>query len=193
MEKGAKAFSGSIVDDVASSWMFVNGSAKAGATLLDPMRLAPFETTIAPPDGAAARTFSFAINQTDISAWVIDHTQFREPDIPIIYGNISAGWKANTTIHLPLNSTIDIILNISNRSMDTVRLLWKLIADLLANISQMGHPIHLHGHKFWVLGAGSGTFPYSSVADAAPESLNLQNPPFRDTTGLPSQGWAVIR
>lgn len=57
----------------------------------------------------------------------------------------------------------------------------------------MGHPIHLHGHKFWVLGSGSGQFPHASV-DAAPSSMiNLHNPPYRDTTDLPMSGWLAIR
>lgn len=57
----------------------------------------------------------------------------------------------------------------------------------------MGHPIHLHGHKFWVLGSGGGTFSYATIADAPADLLNLENPPYRDTTGLPSQGWVAIR
>lgn len=178
---------------MANSWMLINGSAKAGATLLDPMSLAPFQANIAPPAGPATRTLSFAINQTDIVSWVIDRTPFQEPKVPILYGNASAGWDASTTKHLPLNSTIDIVLRISNQSMDTVRLFCIQTSDILANRSKMGHPMHLHGHKFWVLGAGHGSFPYKSVADAAPGSLNLRDPPYRDTTGLPSQGWAVIR
>ena len=57
----------------------------------------------------------------------------------------------------------------------------------------MGHPMHLHGHKFWVLGSGSGQFPYTSV-DIAPSSvINLENPPYRDTTDLPASGWLAIR
>lgn len=90
--------------------------------MLDPKKLAPFEKNYSPPPGTADRTLAFAINQTDVATWVIDRAPFREPDIPIIYGDVSSGWNSNTTMHLPLNSTIDIILNISNRSMDTVRL-----------------------------------------------------------------------
>lgn len=62
-----------------------------------------------------------------------------------------------------------------------------------ANESQMGHPLHLHGHKFWFLGSGKGFFPYDDVTHAPAGMLNLHDPPYRDTTGLPSQGWAVIR
>lgn len=35
------------------------------------------------------------------------------------------------------------------------------------------HPIHLHGHDFWVLAQGSGTYSTDSV------TLNLDNPPRR--------------
>jgi len=57
----------------------------------------------------------------------------------------------------------------------------------------MGHPMHLHGHKFWVLGTGTGAFPYDSVVDAPSSLINLQNPPYRDTVDLPPSGWAALR
>lgn len=47
------------------------------------------------------------------------------------------------------------------------------------------HPIHLHGHDFFVLGSGSGLYN-SSVA------LNYANPPRRDVTMLPGDGYLVI-
>lgn len=57
----------------------------------------------------------------------------------------------------------------------------------------MGHPMHLHGHKFWILGSGEGDFPYSSVQDVPSSLANLDDPPYRDTVELPASGWAVIR
>jgi hypothetical protein len=53
------------------------------------------------------------------------------------------------------------------------------------------HPIHLHGHHFWVLGVGQGTFSFSNATMMS--SLNFVNPPFRDTFRLPPQGWLLIR
>ncbi|KAH7177084.1 Cupredoxin [Dactylonectria macrodidyma] len=47
------------------------------------------------------------------------------------------------------------------------------------------HPIHLHGHDFFVVGQGSGTYD-SSVA------LNTVNPPRRDTAMLPAAGYLVM-
>ncbi|RDW88368.1 hypothetical protein BP6252_00400 [Coleophoma cylindrospora] len=49
------------------------------------------------------------------------------------------------------------------------------------------HPIHLHGHDFFILGSGSGNF--TSVGSSA---LNFQNPPRRDVAMLPGAGWLVI-
>jgi hypothetical protein len=47
------------------------------------------------------------------------------------------------------------------------------------------HPIHLHGHDFLVLGSGSGEYN-STVA------LNYANPPRRDVTMLPGDGYLAI-
>jgi FtsP/CotA-like multicopper oxidase with cupredoxin domain len=47
------------------------------------------------------------------------------------------------------------------------------------------HPIHLHGHDFFVLAQGTGTYS-SNVA------LTLSNPPRRDTAMLPASGYLVI-
>ena len=47
------------------------------------------------------------------------------------------------------------------------------------------HPIHLHGHDFYVLGAGSGTFNNS-------QKLSYSNPPRRDVAMLPASGYLVM-
>lgn len=47
------------------------------------------------------------------------------------------------------------------------------------------HPIHLHGHDFFVLASGSGSYD-SSIP------LNLNNPPRRDTAELPGAGYLVL-
>lgn len=47
------------------------------------------------------------------------------------------------------------------------------------------HPIHLHGHDFWVLGTGSGTYDTNTT-------LATTNPPRRDVVMLPENGWTAI-
>lgn len=50
----------------------------------------------------------------------------------------------------------------------------------------VAHPIHLHGHDFFVLGQGVGPF----VPGVSP--LQTRNPPRRDTALLPGSGYMVI-
>lgn len=61
----------------------------------------------------------------------------------------------------------------------------------------MAHPIHLHGHYFWVLGsAANSTFPVNATVAQAKEcgiKLNLENPVERDTAHLPVSGWLALR
>ncbi|EXJ89106.1 hypothetical protein A1O3_02170 [Capronia epimyces CBS 606.96] len=47
------------------------------------------------------------------------------------------------------------------------------------------HPIHLHGHDFYVLGADAGIFNNS-------QTLNYKNPPRRDVAMLPASGYLVL-
>ena len=121
-----------VMDDPAMTWMLTNGSAKQDIPELTPERLSPFMAH-PPAPGAAGQTLSFTINQTDIVTWVMGRSPFIEPKIPIIFGSASDGWRssdrhsragpvfrADTTIHLPSNSKIDIIMRIANDSMDKV-------------------------------------------------------------------------
>jgi len=48
------------------------------------------------------------------------------------------------------------------------------------------HPMHLHGHDFWLLQAGYGNFDSSMV-----DSLTLINAPRRDVVMLPASGYIV--
>lgn len=49
------------------------------------------------------------------------------------------------------------------------------------------HPIHLHGHDFYVLGFGTSAW---SASDA--NNLNYDNPPRRDVAMLPTNGWLAL-
>lgn len=50
----------------------------------------------------------------------------------------------------------------------------------------IAHPIHLHGHDFFVLAYGTGTYADSNA------TLNTDNPPRRDVQMLPAAGYLVI-
>lgn len=62
-------------------------------------------------------------------------------------------------------------------------------ATAASRTGQEQHPFHLHGHHFWVLATGNGTWDPAS----SPASYNLVNPVYRDTYSLLANGWAVIR
>ncbi|XP_037440534.1 putative laccase-17 [Triticum dicoccoides] len=51
------------------------------------------------------------------------------------------------------------------------------------------HPIHTHGYDFFILAEGFGNF--DAATDTA--KFNLDDPPMRNTVGVPVNGWAVIR
>lgn len=106
-------------DETSDVHMLVNGSAKPSASTLRPQNLGPFDL-IAPPrhDNVATRVLN--INQTGIVSWVVDRYSYSEPKVPVIYGNISDGWNASTTMFMPFNSTIDLIMKVAPDSMDTV-------------------------------------------------------------------------
>ena len=98
--------------------MLANGSTIPSASTIDSAKLAPFSSN--PPPTNADVTKIFMISQTDIVNWVVNEYPYTEPTTPILYSNFSASSLANTTIPLPFNSTIDIIMKIANDSMDAV-------------------------------------------------------------------------
>ncbi|KAK3303048.1 multicopper oxidase-domain-containing protein [Chaetomium strumarium] len=60
-----------------------------------------------------------------------------------------------------------------------------LVIQDLSNIP-LAHPIHMHGHDFWVVGMGLGTFSGDTSA------LNTTNPSRRDTSTLPAGGYLAL-
>ncbi|WCJ43272.1 laccase 14 [Euphorbia peplus] len=53
----------------------------------------------------------------------------------------------------------------------------------------MDHPMHFHGHSFYVVGSGYGNFDF----DEDPKTYNLVDPPYVNTATVPKNGWATIR
>ena len=60
-----------------------------------------------------------------------------------------------------------------------------IMQAVAGGIGTAPHPMHLHGHDFYILGAGAGNF-----SDAA--QLKYVNPMRRDVAMLPADGWLVI-
>ncbi|KAK9331793.1 Cupredoxin [Lipomyces starkeyi] len=65
---------------------------------------------------------------------------------------------------------------------------YEVVDILINNLDDGDHPFHLHGYKFWVMGTGTGSFPYKEYGN-----FNTTNPMRRDTVGIQAYGWALLR
>ena len=90
-------------------------------------------------------------------------------------GKNYVGRSETAMITVTLDSFVDILLDNAKAHFFTLA----------------AHPLHLHGHHFWVLGEGVGSFSFSNQTILS--SLNLVDPPFRDTYRVPPNGWTLIR
>lgn len=63
----------------------------------------------------------------------------------------------------------------------------QLVLQDTGTVSTENHPIHLHGYNFYVVGYGSGNY------NPATAKLNLVDPPYMNTIGVPVGGWAALR
>ncbi|GJJ76294.1 iron transport multicopper oxidase [Entomortierella parvispora] len=58
---------------------------------------------------------------------------------------------------------------------------------IINNYDEGSHPFHLHGHQFWVVGGGQGSY----LPGKSP--LNTTNPVRRDTATLQTFGYTILR
>lgn len=64
---------------------------------------------------------------------------------------------------------------------------------VLTNLDDGPHPVHLHGHKFWVLHTGEMELPAFRYSPSIEKTYDLQRAMKRDTVVVPMMGHAVIR
>ncbi|KAG6676602.1 laccase-14-like isoform X2 [Carya illinoinensis] len=57
------------------------------------------------------------------------------------------------------------------------------------NLGAENHPMHLHGYSFYVVATGDGNFNETEYKN----NLNLIDPPYLNTVGVPRNGWVAIR
>ncbi|OIW34384.1 hypothetical protein CONLIGDRAFT_567606 [Coniochaeta ligniaria NRRL 30616] len=78
----------------------------------------------------------------------------------------------------------------------------EVVDVVLQNFDEGNHPFHLHGHKFFVLGAGHGYFPGYAALGLKPEGKGLldpnngtvvANPVRRDVGTVEGFGWSLVR
>ncbi|PSR74295.1 multicopper oxidase [Coniella lustricola] len=103
--------------------------------------------------------------------WAIGETSFQvywdNPTALQVFNNVTAFNETEVVIELPTANE------------------WTYL--LIENSNAVTHPIHLHGHDFYILGADNSAY---TSADTA--TLNYSNPPRRDVAMLPPNGWLAI-
>ncbi|KAK7183195.1 hypothetical protein DPSP01_011427 [Paraphaeosphaeria sporulosa] len=113
---------------------------------------------------------SVAFNDDSLFRWYLNSTtmvvDWEDPTLSQVLAGNTSYETSNAVITLP---TAD-----------------EWVYMVISTTMSVPHPIHLHGHDFFILAQGSGTYSSSSV------TLNTDNPPRRDTAMLPASGYLVI-
>ncbi|OIW23743.1 hypothetical protein CONLIGDRAFT_692523 [Coniochaeta ligniaria NRRL 30616] len=91
-------------------------------------------------------------------------------------------WADPTLLQVYNDSATDFSSAESVFALDTAN---QWIYFVIETTLAVPHPIHLHGHDFYVLAQGSGTYSASTT-------LQTTNPPRRDTAMLPASGFLVL-
>ncbi|KAN0081885.1 Cupredoxin [Elaphomyces granulatus] len=111
---------------------------------------------------------SVAYNSDNLFRWYLNNsTMIVEPSNPTllqVYNNDTSFSSTSNVFMLPENQWTYVVIETSD------------------NVT---HPIHLHGHDFYVLAQGNGTYDSSDIS-------SLTNPPRRDTAMLPATGYLVV-
>lgn len=152
--------------------------------------LVPADPIPAPPQG---KTYYLRSN-LEIGDWRLERGFFNKSsfraqlDKPSLHRTIDGLRTSNDSFDSLYSGTNDIAFDykrefvIQHHGIQTVDL-------IIENFDEGNHPMHLHGHKFWVLGQGHTNFRgYESL-----DQEYLKNPLRRDVATLEGYGWMVIR
>jgi FtsP/CotA-like multicopper oxidase with cupredoxin domain len=119
-------------------------------------------------DGAAFDLI-VAGNSAQLFKWYLSGTTFQSE------------WGDPTLVEIMKNGTVP---DYSGNLLIKAPTKGEWVYIIIESVIPLPHPIHLHGHDFFVLGAGTGSYDSSA--------LNLNNPPRRDTALMPGSGWLAV-
>lgn len=164
-------------------WVHLNGSlVDHSLVAMDETKLRPFPAR--PPPATSDSTLKFFVNMTGTSSWALNigpHQAFRQQLPPLLWDDDSRGETTYSEGSLRNGSVVDIIFENG------------------ANVTTQ-HPFHKHNNKAYIIGTGTGGFPWESVDEAIrfggqAANFNFDDPPLRDGCRLGNQtgDWTVIR
>ncbi|KAK7518617.1 putative multicopper oxidase, type 1 [Phyllosticta citriasiana] len=115
-------------------------------------------------------------NQQNIVFWGINMTA------------IDIDWEKPTIQYvMDKNTTYPHTYNLIELPTSDIWTYW-IIQETAGTKVPIAHPMHLHGHDFYILGYGTGIFDTAT----SPSKLNFNNPTRRDSAILPARGWLAI-
>ena len=165
---------------------------------LDASTLTPFNTTPPSSDVSATHILKMGRYQSNWQWSMNNESTFSlelEDASPILF--FDDPLSANRTLPAGVGSASSLALpTLADSWVDIV--LYSTLGP--SNPAQPPHPIHKHGNKGYLIGSGSGSWIWPSVAEAQkviPNAFNIQGAPYRDsfTTAaiLHDEGWVVFR
>jgi FtsP/CotA-like multicopper oxidase with cupredoxin domain len=117
----------------------------------------------------ASEPVTLGSNSENLFRWKMNGTSMQvywdNPTLLQIWNNDTSFTNTSGVVHLPRANE------------------WSYV--VIETTLTVPHPIHLHGHDFFILAQGTGTYSSSDIT-------TLTNPPRRDTAVLPSSGYLVV-
>ncbi|GAA5795601.1 hypothetical protein HPULCUR_000962 [Helicostylum pulchrum] len=136
------------------------------------------ESSALVPDRQINMTIDFMENTDGLNHGVINDIPYLPPLVPTLHTllTIEKQYLNNTLVYGPQSRTF-------------INELDQVVEIVLNNLDDGPHPslVHLHGHTFQVIARGKGVYsPNTKIT--IPD-----NPTVRDTIGVPSNGYVIIR
>lgn len=131
----------------------------------------------------------------------VNNISFVSPDISVLeayYYNIKGVYGDKFPSYPPVNfnftgNDLPVELQTAKRNTTVKVLEYNATVELVMQgtnlVAGTEHPMHLHGHNFYVVGWGLGNF--NKKTD--PLKYNLVDPPHQNTIAVPKSGWVAIR
>ncbi|KAG6001556.1 hypothetical protein E4U21_004096 [Claviceps maximensis] len=172
----------------------------------DQTRAHPFPPVYMAPTAEALHVLNMrAINGTTY-LWALNFTslyptELERVDPPVLYNVAAAGAGAGAQARGGAFRAGTIPARGDNVTIVTRNDTWIDLVFRAADTPMPAHPIHKHGVKMFLLGSGTGPFPWSSIEQAArerPGQFNLVDPPRRDgvlslATAQGEESWVAVR
>ncbi|CUA69885.1 hypothetical protein RSOLAG22IIIB_04141 [Rhizoctonia solani] len=160
----------------------INGGVDLVAANLAPYPINP------PPQGKADLTLALNVTRTSEFGWVLNGNTWNQPAdnfTPLLFQPSEI-------------ASLDPKVYFSYKNGTLVDLIFTVTAGNPA--AHPPHPMHKHGVKAWLLGSGTGAFPYATIDQAVSagySGINIHNPPLRDDFPTPGditgKAWMAVR